>query len=115
MRKEIRVDLKVGRKQSGLSNEDVAHLLGVNKSRISKLENGHATPRPEEICALCLIYGRAVDSLFILTTHCLIGELRRRLTTMPEEPTAWERKHNARLDTLNGLQCRLGELSSRSG
>lgn len=114
MRKEIRVDLKVGRKQSGLSNEDVAHLLGVDRSRISKLENGHATPRPEEICALCLIYGRAVDSLFLLTTHSLIAELRQRLTIMPEEPNAWERKHDARLDTLNGLQQRLSELSHGS-
>ncbi len=111
MRKEIRVDLKIGRNQSGLSNEDVAHLLGVNKCRVSKLENGRATPRPDELCALCLIYGRAVDHLFPLTTRSLIEEMKQRLDRMPEEPKAWERKHDLRLDTLNGLHQRLRELS----
>lgn len=114
MRKEIRVDLKIGRNQSGLSNADLAHLLGVNKSRISKLENGRATPRPEELCALCLIYGRAADHLFLLTTRSLIGEMTERLARMPEEPKAWERKHDLRLDTLNGLHQRLRELSLES-
>lgn len=64
------------------------------------------------MCALCLIYyGRAADSLFLLTTYSLIAELSERLTTMPEEPKAWERKHDVKLDTLNGLQQRLSELS----
>ena len=64
MKENIPLDLRVTRVRSGLSNRDVAHLLGCNKERVSKLENGKARISGNEIISLSLIYGYLIDGLF---------------------------------------------------
>jgi len=114
MGNEIKVDLKIGRNQSGLSNKDVACLLGVDEARVSRLENGHAKPTALELCTLSFIYGRRVEDLYRLTTREVIVTLKRRLDSLPaQEPANWTRKRDQRLDTLNGLHERLREFTKQ--
>jgi transcriptional regulator with XRE-family HTH domain len=107
MRKEICIDLRVGRREAGLSNEDLAHLLATTQSRISRLENGRARLRTSEIITLCMIYGRDAEHLFTNATRSIMPKIQKRLGNIPPEPSNWQRKHDARLDTLNGLFNRL--------
>ncbi len=110
MKKELSVDLSISRKDSGLSQQDAAHLLGVSKTRISRLQNGKAKLSAAELTALCLIYGRSAEQLLRLTTRTIRQQLHKRLSNMPSEPAKWERLHTKRLDTLNSLYHRLGIL-----
>lgn len=58
----LAVDLKVFRRRSGLSQAEVAHLLGIHRSQLSKFERGTRQPSMEHVTILCLIYGmRAPD------------------------------------------------------
>ena len=104
------VDLKVNRRESGLSNKDLAHLLNVDASRISKLENGHGTIAVSEMCALSLIYGKGIEGLFAEVTTNVAQKMRQRMAEMPNEPDGWK-LHKQRLDTLNALTQRLFELT----
>ena len=113
MKKEMSLDLKISRKRSGLSGRDLAHLLGCNKERVSKLEHGKARVTTPEIMSLCLIYGRGIDGLFHHTTIPLISNLKCRFSEMPQEPSNWQRKTKERQETLNGLSYRLQELTQQ--
>jgi len=57
-------DLKNARLESGLTQEDCTHLLGVSTSRISNFENGKLTPSLRDICAFSILFGRSFESLF---------------------------------------------------
>lgn len=111
MKKEVKVDLRIGRFESGLSNRDLAHLLGKTASRISRLERGRSKPNALEVISLCLILGKAPDVLFRLTTKSVLKDLHMRLASLPPEPRNWSRYHDKRVDTLNGLNFRLRELN----
>ena len=52
------LDIKVARRRSGLSQAEVSHLLGIHRTRLSKLERGRYVPTAHELAALCLIYGK---------------------------------------------------------
>ena len=49
MTKAFALDLKVARKNSGLTQEDCAHLLGVCDATLAKMEGGTRTPTVREI------------------------------------------------------------------
>jgi len=108
--KDVMVDLKINRKESGLSGEDLAHLLDTSTARISKLHTGKAVMTIEELCSLSLIYGKTVDHLFGLAICKLAKSLRYRLSDMPNEPNYWK-AHDQRLDCLNSMTTRLLTLS----
>lgn len=110
-RKEIAADLKINRRLSGLSNHDVAHLLGVDGARVSRIETGASEPTGSEICALSMIYGKTTDVLFPCSSRSIGKSLKNQLADMPPEPRNW-RGHDARLDTLNGLAHRLQVIAS---
>ena len=111
MEKDIRADLRIARARSGLSNVDVAHLLGCGKDRISKLENGSARASLEEVAALQLIYGAPFERTFGILCRDLTTPLNRRLETMPREPAHWAGKRASRLATLDRLSQRLVALN----
>lgn len=100
-------DLTISRLKAGLSNKDMAHLLDVDPGRISRLEQGRSSIRTSELCALAMIYGKAMHELVPNLAEQVIGQLTERLNSMPPEPSTWEKFHDARLDTLNGLFERL--------
>jgi transcriptional regulator with XRE-family HTH domain len=64
MIQEFTLDLRAARRNSGLRQVDCAHLMGVNKTKISNLENGRQRPSVRDICTLSMIYGRSFESLF---------------------------------------------------
>ena len=51
------------RKESGLSQEDVAQKLFVSRQSVSKWENGNAEPGVENLKALAKLYGVTLDEL----------------------------------------------------
>ena len=55
--------LKMYRKQSGFSQEDIAEKLGVSRQAVAKWEKGESLPDIESCMALADIYGTTVDTL----------------------------------------------------
>jgi len=100
------LDLKVARHKSGLAQRDCAHLLDVNRNRISSLELGKTMPTVPEICALSLVYGKSFESLFEPVMRDMRNELGIRLETLPPMPNGW-RGHFNRNNTLNRIAAHL--------
>uniref|UniRef100_UPI0035323876 helix-turn-helix transcriptional regulator n=1 Tax=Pararhizobium sp. IMCC3301 TaxID=3067904 RepID=UPI0035323876 len=106
MNAQFALDLKVARRKSGLTQQDCAHLLDVNPSRISRLESGRSTPSVQEICTLSLIYGRSFESLFASMFERARKLVHQQLSSLPDCPKAWLGRFN-RNHTLNSLPSRL--------
>lgn len=101
-------DLKVARKKAGLTQQDCAHLLDVQKSKICLLEQGKALPSVLEICTLSLLYGRTFESLFGSMFADATANLKDRLATLPVSSNRWLGRFT-RQNTLNRLADRLEE------
>lgn len=56
-------NLKIFRKKSGYTQEQIAEKIGVSRQAIAKWENGDAMPDVENIIALADVYEVTVDSL----------------------------------------------------
>ena len=108
MTKEFALDLKVARQNSGLTQEDCAHLLGVCDATVAKMEGGTRTPTVREICTLSLIYGRSFESLFSGIFKEVREDLFERLSKMPVASGTLRLRSN-RQYTLGKLATRLSE------
>ena len=100
------VDLKLNRRESGLCNKDLAHLLNISSSRVARLQTGNALLSVPEAIVLSVIYGKNIDQLLTKTTTMIATLIKRRLADIPCEPDNWT-AHDKRLDTLNALAGRL--------
>lgn len=98
------------RRRSGLSQADLAHLLEVKQTRISRIELGFFEPTASELCALRLIYGQALGKRFTTSIDDLKRILLERLETIPQCPKNWPSRET-RLATLETLSKRLAERS----
>lgn len=107
MRKEICVDLRIARSRSGLSGNDLAHLMGCGKDRISKLENGAARITPQEIALLYLVFGEPFEQTFGILCQSETDALFAKLGSMPQEPVQWAGRREQRLRHLDDLSARL--------
>jgi len=107
---EYALDLRVARRKAGLTQADCGHLLGVDPSRISKLEAGKSTPSIVELSVLCLVFNSPPSNVCeaIAASHAL--SLKERLASMPECPENWRDQYNRR-STLNALADRLERFS----
>jgi len=112
MNTQFALDLKVARRKSGLTQQDCAHLLDVNPSRISKLESGKRMPSVQEICTLSLIYGKSFESLFASVFERARKLVHEQLTSLPDCPKGWLGRFN-RNHILNCLPSRL-EVTSKT-
>jgi len=110
MEQEIRADLRIARTRSGLSNKDVAHLLGCTKDRVSRLENGMARLKLGEVAGLYLIYGLPFEETFKLMSGDIANKINDRLCTVPQEPVHWAGKRISRISSLDRLSQRLQDL-----
>lgn len=108
MTKEFALDLKVARQNSGLTQQDCAHLLGVSDATLAKIEAGKRTPSICEICTLSLIYGRSFESLFAGIFRDVRAHLSARITSLPKASGTVCLRIN-RQSTLNRLARRLSE------
>ena len=56
--------LKIKRKSSGLTQEEVAELADITVVYLSKIENGHVRPTLDLLCQICEIVGLDLGDLF---------------------------------------------------
>ena len=106
MGKEIAVDLRVARKRSGLSQDEAATLLGVDRRRLSKLEVGRYEPTVAEIAGLSLIYDREFRQLCRSVLPAVYAQIAKNLSSLPPAPTGL-RRLDEREQTLARLQATL--------
>lgn len=105
-KKEVRIDLKVSRRESGLLQSDLAHLLETTQPRISNLEQGKGALTVEEALKLTVIFGKPVVELFQLLSERVRDELGQRISIMAEALPNVE-SSGPRADTFNRLMARL--------
>ena len=103
------LDLRVARRKAGLTQADCAHLLGVDASRISRLEAGKTQPTLVEFSILCLVFmippGRAVGAVYASEAE----RLGTRLESMPKCPETWRDKVGRR-HSLDELALRINRI-----
>jgi len=104
--KEVRIDLKVSRRESGLLQEDLAHLLGTTQPRISRLEQGVSVLTITELVKLTIIFNKPPIELFRLLTARAEQELFKQLSCMSGESMNTH-DAEARQRTLSNLSHRL--------
>ena len=56
-------NFKTARKNSGLSQQQLADMLGMNRSSISKYENDIGFPLAKTLQRICEIFGVTIDSM----------------------------------------------------
>lgn len=83
MSTEFALDLRLARRKAGLTQRDVAHLIGAHQTLVSELERGCQLPRLEQIVALSLIYGRSFESLFSHLMRATRAAMKLRIVQMP--------------------------------
>lgn len=100
------LDITVARRRSGLSQHDVGHLLGVDRSRISKLERGTYTPTATDIAALSIIYDLEFPEIGQTAMPMLAAGLAERLRMLPNLEN-YLRGTSDKAETLKALAARL--------
>jgi DNA-binding XRE family transcriptional regulator len=110
MFEEFISDLKIARQRSGLAQEDAAHLLGISRKAMSRIETGEALPSVREALGLSLLYGRTFESFYAEMMALTRLEMIEALAEMPTAPKAWGQMAE-RTDTLSALARRLEDES----
>ncbi|MEO1700615.1 MAG: helix-turn-helix transcriptional regulator [Pseudomonadota bacterium] len=109
------VDLQTARKKSGLTQDDLAHLLGTSENRVSKLEHGRRPLSVSDIASLTLIYGKPFESLFAAVLEDVARTLPDRIASLPPKAENWFGQFN-REHTLSLIANRLlGEPAANDG
>ena len=111
MDQEFALNLRLARRRSGLTQADCAHLLGVDRSIVAKLENGTVTPSVVELATLSLIYDLPPEAFGEELQIALLPSVTERLATLPKGPRQW-RASRQRARTLSSLAERLEILST---
>lgn len=106
MSTEFALDLKLARRKAGLTQRDLAHLLGAHQGLVSELEHGRRGPTLPEIVTLSLIYGRSFESLFAEIMRDARRDIRDRLRTLPGDVRSYVGTFN-RAGFLKRLEHRL--------
>jgi transcriptional regulator with XRE-family HTH domain len=83
MTSQFAVDLRLARRKAGLTQQDVAHLLDIQQTRLSELERGRKEPTLRELCCLSIILNRRFEGLYADLLDEARFELRERLPDMP--------------------------------
>lgn len=104
------LDLKAARRKSGLTQQDVAHLLGSHRAKLSHLEKGTSEPTAADVAALSLIYGKSYDVICRSVFEATALELKDRLPTLPTPNRSWLGRFN-RTNTLSKLDAAIEHLT----
>jgi transcriptional regulator with XRE-family HTH domain len=108
---DFALDIKVQRRKAGLSQRDVAHLLGVHPSKVSLMEAGKTLPSLRDIAHLSLVYGKSFEEFFYAFVSKARRTLKTRLSTMPAAPKRWLGRFN-RQYTVDKIAERLAATDS---
>lgn len=108
MSTNLSLELRTARRKAGLTQEDLAQLLGTKPSTVGALESGAQQPKIEQLITLSLIYGRSFENFFeeIISQARLL--LRKRLPSLPSR-VRYARYYLNRASTLEKLRLRLAE------
>lgn len=79
---KLALDLKVARRRSGLTQSDVAHLLNIDRTLISKFERGKRRPSGEQVALMCVIYGLPLPEIYTASVSEIHNLLARRIKTL---------------------------------
>lgn len=82
------------RKQKGLSQEEIANIIGVSRQTISKWETGESNPDFDKIIPLCDLYNITTDEL-------IRGEIGNKEETVEEKDTKVIEDKSEREEDLN--------------
>jgi transcriptional regulator with XRE-family HTH domain len=107
------LDLRVARKKSGLTQADLAHLLGASRGKVSHLERGATVPTVRDICTLSMVYGKSFESLFAPIFEEIADKLNDRLSNLPDAPKGWLGRFN-RKNTLSKLAAQISERGAQN-
>ncbi len=110
--KEVKAELKVSRKRSGLTNGDLATLLNIDPARVSRLERERLQPNVQELIALCLIYDRDIVRLYPRSSAAVHTSLRQRIDKIDPKPKSTHQRYEARQRHLSELYQRLEGIAS---
>ena len=61
----MQVSLSAARVNANLTQKEAADQLKIDKSTLSKWENGKTSPSALQLFALCKIYGCTIDDIFL--------------------------------------------------
>ena len=112
---EVKIDLRVSRRESGLLQGDLAHLLGTTQPRISRLEQGRSVLTIKEAVKLTIVFGKSPTVLFRLLSAAARTELSKQIATMSGDPVNVPNAE-ARQRTLSQLEHQLsGERRTADG
>jgi len=104
--KEVKVDLRVSRRESGLLQSDLAKLLETTQPRISRLERGKSVLTITETVKLAIIFNKSTTALFRLLSVRLKTELAAPIDSVPKE-VAHAPDAQTRQATLERLSAQL--------
>ncbi|MEE9427998.1 MAG: helix-turn-helix transcriptional regulator [Paracoccaceae bacterium] len=108
MSTQFAFDLRLARRKAGLTQDDVAHLLGGHQSVVSDLERGTMRPAIEQIVLLSVLYGRSFESLFSEVMVESQEHLTTRLSSLPAPAKVTAETYN-RKSSLRRLKGRLAD------
>ncbi len=77
-KKEFGNNIKKARKDKGLSQENLADILCVTRSAITRYENGEVFPNPEQISIICEVLGICSNDLFDSSNNKIINKERSK-------------------------------------
>lgn len=107
MTTQFSLELRVARKNAGLTQYDVAHLLSTKQSNVSRFEKGSRMPNQEQLIKLSLIYGKSFENLYAKMVHDARRALLTQLETLPDEKAGRTSSTFNRPETLERLRERL--------
>lgn len=108
---DLALTLKTARRQSGFSQGDVAHLMGVHKSALTPIEKGRRLPSVRQLCELSIIYNKPPAQLLGEGLIDASGDIAARLETLPRR-RIYQSTDKNRQRSLNTLADRLGQVTS---
>ena len=112
--------LNITRKKSGLTQSDMATLLGIKEhSSICRHEKGKRTPPIDMILSYHIIFDRSVEDLFYGYRKILIEKIKNRIPLLIEELQQLQQRQPTprimqRLELLSNINHRLSALSTLS-
>lgn len=106
MNQHLAIDLQKARSDSGLTQVDCAHFLGIDRPRVSKFETGDYEPTVRELYALCVLFDKTLPQLYGEITEHVHLQFEQRLLNVPKEPLIWASRRR-RVDTLASLRFRV--------
>lgn len=99
--------LAMHRRRSGLSQDDVGHLLGIDRGTVSHHELGSKQPTFETLLGYLRLYGVAAEELFAGAYHQVDSVIRTRASELRHDlPHPTRPRDVQKLEFLAGLAAR---------